>query len=277
MSAHTLTDAIQSGRGIERPFRCHVHEDSNASASVNVIAMVWVCYACGASGRVDGEALVPDAEQLLEYLKGEVPERIHPETWLDVFDAFEPSPYWAQRYGEETANHFRCGTHPVTGLPTYPIRNAAGQVLGVVVRNQDGVPKYKYPYGTRTSATFFGHIKPKPVVILVEGASDVMALHSAGIHESWAVLGCYGAGLHHPQAEILRRLSPQLVVLAFDNDDAGRGAMNRSKEILGNLTPSVSHLWGTIGGIKDPGEAIGDEAIQGLAQTIKTTNYTQYT
>lgn len=277
MSAQTLAEAIQSGRGIERPFRCHVHEDRNASASVNTVAMVWVCYACGASGRVDGDVLVPDAEQLLEYLRGDIPARIYSETWLDSFDAFEPSPYWAKRYGNETASHFRCGTHPLTGLPTYPIRDAAGQVLGVVVRNEDGHPKYKYPYGARTSTTFFGRIKPKPVVILVEGASDVMALHSAGIHESWAVLGCYGAGIHHPQAEILHRLAPKLIVLAFDNDDAGRGAMTRTSEILGNLTPSVSHLWGTIGDIKDPGEAVGDEAVQGLAQTIKSAGYTQYT
>lgn len=276
MSAQTLAEAITSGRGVERPFRCHVHDDRNASASVNVLAMVWVCYACGASGRVEGEATVPDAEQLLEMMRGDIPPRIHSESWLDTFDAYEPSPYWAGRYGGKTAERFRCGTHPVSGLPTYPIRDAAGSVLGVVVRDEAGQPKYKYPFGSRASTTFFGHIKPKPVVILVEGASDVMALYSQGIHESWAVLGCYGAGVHHPQAEILRSLSPKLIVLAFDNDDAGRSAITRSAEMLGNVTPCVSHPWGSIGGIKDPGEASGDEAVQGLSHTISQAGYPQY-
>ena len=38
------------------------------------------------------------------------------------------------------------------------------------------------------------------------------------------IVGCYGAGLHAPQVDLINRLRPQLVVLAFDNDDAGERA-----------------------------------------------------
>lgn len=263
MRGLTLAEALVTGRGIERSFLCPVHDDHNASASVNVAAMVWVCYSCGASGRVDGEATIPDPDQLLAILKGDQPPREYPESWLDVFDADGPSPYWAGRYGEEVASYYRCGTHPASGLPTYPIRDEHGRVNGVVVRDEHASPKYRYPYGSRTSRTFFGLIHPSPVIVLVEGAGDVMALADL----PHRVLGCYGAGLHAPQVEIIRGLNPLLVVLAFDDDDAGRAAMSRSASYLSEVTHCVSYPWGTLGA-KDPGELPVGVAAQGLADFI---------
>ena len=270
MTAYTLAEAVSSGRGSERPFRCHMHNDTNASASVNVDRGVWVCYACGAAGQIDAADVVPDLEQLTRILLGSDPPRTYPDTWLDIFDAHGPSPYWSKRYGEETASHYRCGTHPVSNLPTYPIRDANGRVNGVVVRDGRGNPKYRYPYGSRTSATFFGSLAPRPVVVLVEGASDVMALH--GHPQTWAVLGCYGAGVHQPQTEVLARLNPKVIVLAFDDDDAGRSAMLRSHASLDALTHTLSYRWSTIGG-KDPGELPKGKAVQGLSDYLESTGY----
>ena len=53
----TLEEAIALGQGIERPFQCEVHDDTNASASVNVLKGVWYCHACGASGAVGPRSL----------------------------------------------------------------------------------------------------------------------------------------------------------------------------------------------------------------------------
>lgn len=274
MRSQTLAEAIADGRGVERPFRCHVHDDTTASASVNVVSKVWVCYACGAAGQVDGKDVIPDLDALVAILTGDAPARIYPESWLDTFDAHEPSPYWSRRYGEQVAAHYRCGTHPVTGLPTYPLRDPQGRVTGVVVRDEAGTPKYRYPYGARTSATFFGHVRPKPVIVLVEGAGDVMALH--GHPSSWTVLGCYGAGVHAPQVDLLRRLNPDLIVLAFDDDDAGRAAMSRSSDMLGTLTHVVSYPWGSIGA-KDPGDLPAGRAVQGLTDYLAATGHGKYT
>lgn len=271
MSGVSLAEALQTGRGIERPFRCHVHDDQNASASVNIQLGVWVCYACGAAGKVDEKAKIPDEKTLLRIIKGEEPAKTYPEAWLDMFDADHPSPYWAARFGLDTARHFRCGTHYITGDPTYPIRDRNGVVLGVVTR-QNGTPKYKYPYGAKVSTTFFGDIRPASVVVLVEGAGDVMALHESGIPDGWAVLGCYGAGLHAPQLQILRDLAPRLVIAAFDDDPAGHSAMRRAETSLVDLAPCVSYLWGTMGA-NDPGDLPTDQRITALTTHITTTPF----
>lgn len=268
----TLAEAIATGRGVERPFKCQVHDDTNASASVNVLKMVWYCYACGASGVVDDESAVPTADDLLVLLKEEEPIRAYPESWLDVFDADRPSPYWEGRFGYQVARRFRCGTHPVTGQPTYPLRDPAGTVLGVVVRDEDGQPKYKYPYGVRTSQTMFGAIAPAEVIVLLEGAADVMALHQAGLPANWAALGCYGAGLHWPQAMLIAEMSPKVVVAAFDDDTAGMLATERATYSLADIAPVVSHRWAKVGG-KDPGECAVADRITGIQASLKATPF----
>lgn len=274
MTAATLDEVLRDGRGTERPFRCHVHDDTTASASVNVLKGVWVCYACGAAGTVDGVDLVPEADELIRILKGETVPEPYSESWLDLFDAFETSPYWAERFTPEVAAEYRCGTHPLTGQPTYPIRNVAGQPVGVVVR-QDEKPKYKYPFGVSTSRTFFGHIRPNPVVVLVEGAADVMAIASGGIPENWTVLGCYGAGVHAPQVQIIGDLAPFVVMLAFDDDDAGRSAMRRSEASISHVAPCVSYPWGSMG-VNDPGDLPVGQAIAGLRESLAATPYKKF-
>jgi|GEM_PF-1808645 len=268
MKADTLADALAKGRGIERPFRCEVHDDRNASASVNSITLLWCCYACGAAGKADENACIPDVDTLLSYIKGETPVRIYAESWLDTFDIHHASKYWVMRFGENTATHFRCGTHPITGRPTYPIRDAAKNVIGVVTR-QDGHPKYLYPFGVSTSRTFFGDLRPNPVVVLVEGAADVMALHQSGIPDNWTVLGCYGAGVHSPQAQLLTDLAPRLIVTAFDNDTAGDSAAGRTAEILGPLAKVIHHSWAPA---NDPGDVDAGDRIRAIEATIAKEN-----
>ena len=274
MTTASLEEVLRDGRGVERSFRCHMHDDTTASASVNTTKGVWYCYACHASGVVDGVDLVPEAEDLIKILKGDVPAEPYAESWLDLFDAFETSPYWSERFTPEVAAEYRCGTHPLTGQPTYPIRNVAGNPVGVVVRG-DGKPKYKYPYGVSTSRTFFGHIRPNPVVVLVEGAADVMAIATGGIPKNWTVLGCYGAGVHAPQVQIIGDLAPYVVILAFDDDDAGRLAMQRSEASLAHVAPCVSHPWGSMGA-NDPGDLPVGQAITGLRKSLSTTTYKKF-
>lgn len=260
------------GRGVERPFRCQVHEDHNASASVNVLKGVWYCYACHAHGVVDGDDAIPSTEELLSLLAEEEPMRIYADSWLDIFDADHPSPYWEGRYGYEVARHYRCGTHPLTGAPTYPVRDPLGQLVGVTIRQEDAEPKYKYPFGVRTSETFFGDPGPARVIVLVEGASDVMAIHQAGIPQGWRVKGCYGSGLHWPQAQLIAEWSPDVVISAFDDDTAGHLADERAKYTLQEIAPVVSHHWGTVGG-SDPGDVDVTLRVTGLRDALRITPF----
>lgn len=256
----TLEDALLTGRGVERPFHCHEHDNTRSpTASVNVAIGVWVCYSCGAAGKVSGVTVKPsEFKQLVEAMTAGPAATHHMhEGWLDVFDAFGPSPYWVHRVGADTAEKFRCGTHPFTGLPTYPIRNRVGQPLGVVQRTGTEERKYVYPPGVSVSQHLFGYqyASRASTVVLVEGAADVMALYSAYDNQPpFTPLGVYGAGLHRPQIELVTALAPRQVVCAFDRDQAGHQASQRSAAILTDAhQPVTIHKWAT--DVKDFGEA----------------------
>lgn len=265
----TLDDVLADGRGTERAFQCHKHDDQHASASVNVLSGLWVCYACGARGTVAGH--VPDPSLVVRSLSEDAPPRQYPEAWLDLFDGNGTTGYWADRVGQATAEHFRCGTHPVTGAPTYPMRDLSGRILGVVVRS-DEAPKYRYPYGPRTSETFFSshnRLVRKPVAVLVEGAPDVMALYDSGLPDRWQVLGCYGAGLHAPQIEALRDSNPSIIVAAFDGDAAGQMAIERAAIQCDGLGTFVSVAWDRFyPGVKDAADVVPTERIGVIARAI---------
>lgn len=249
-----LMAAVHSGRGAERPFCCDVHGDSNPSASVNVLKGVWVCYACGAGGRVGSGDNTKAVKEALEVMRDKKPPPVFHRRWLDVFDMAGPSPYWAARVGEDTARAYRCGTHPTTDNPTYPLLSAAGQIWGVVERVDAGI-KYLYPAGVSVSKTLFGYRRGNfHTVIVCEGAGDVMAFHAAGVPKGTLVVGTYGAGVNAPQAELVRGLSPVRVIMAYDNDEAGRNAAQRNYD-FGSAQVAVTE-WPE--GVKDPGDAPAD-------------------
>lgn len=267
------------GRGIERPITCPSadHDDHHASASVNVLKGIWYCYACHAKGVAAD--YVPDPKIALKMLAeiGKT-DRIYPEAWLDIFDADHPSEYWSMRYGAEIARSYRCGTNPTNGNPTYPLRNDSGRLLGVVERT-DTEPKYRYPYGPRTSQTLFlSHhaSRATPVVVLVEGASDVFALAQAGIPKNWRIAGTYGAGVHYPQVQIVASMAPKVIVAAFDADPAGTMASQRATDAFADVAPVLSHQWDTFGTAKDPGELETSTRISALTETLSHAGYIRY-
>ena len=246
-----LMEAIANGRGVERSFCCDVHEDASPSASVNVELGVWTCYACGAGGKVGTGKTSDTVKSAVEKLQSSQPPHVFDDAWLDFFDASGPSPYWAGRFSVRTATAYRCGTHPFTGNPTYPVLSPHGQVWGVVERT-DGPLKYLYPKGVSVGKTLFGFRKGRfHSVIVCEGAGDVMAFHAAGVPKGVLLVGTYGAGVNAPQAALIRSLSVPQVIMAYDNDEAGRTAANRQYDFGVSRVRIVE--WPE--GVKDPGEA----------------------
>lgn len=273
MSGITLAEALTTGRGTERSFLCPSHQASHETASVNVLKGVWYCYSCHAHGTIEDH--VPEVEECLAVLAGSAPPRIMPEAWLDVFDSDHASPYWTGRYGLDVATANRCGTDPATGAPTYPIRDAHGRLLGVVSRHETADPKYRYPWNVSTSRTLYGRLRPCTVLVLVEGASDVMAHEQPGIPPGWAVAGTYGAGLHHPQVELVAAMDPKVVLLAFDDDEAGIRAIERAHDALAEVAPSLSHRWRKMG-VKDAGAGPAANRIPALIETLHEQGYGRY-
>jgi DNA primase len=123
---------------------------------------------------------------------------------------------------------------------TFPIRDQRGRVLGFGARalSADSKPKYlNSPEGElyRKSHTLYGIDRARgPIAkarraIVVEGYTDVLALHQAGIEESVAIMG---TAITPEQISMLAGLT-ESVVLALDADRAGADAMIRAQKVAG--------------------------------------------
>jgi DNA primase len=123
---------------------------------------------------------------------------------------------------------------------TFPIRDQRGRVLGFGARalSPDSQPKYmNSPEGElyRKSHTLYGIDKARgPIAkarraIVVEGYTDVLALHQAGVEETVAIMG---TAITPEQITMLAGLT-ESVVLALDADRAGADAMIRAQKVAG--------------------------------------------
>jgi len=123
---------------------------------------------------------------------------------------------------------------------TFPIRDQRGRVLGFGARalSPDSQPKYmNSPEGElyRKSHTLYGIDRARgPIAkarraIVVEGYTDVLALHQAGVEETVAIMG---TAITPEQVMMLTGLT-ESVVLALDADRAGADAMIRAQKVAG--------------------------------------------
>jgi DNA primase len=116
----------------------------------------------------------------------------------------------------------------------FPLRDARGRVLGFGARamREAQLPKYVNTSETpiyRKGRSLFGldlaraHATREGRVIVVEGYTDVIALHQGGLEN---VVASMGTALTDEQVAELARLA-RVVLLAFDADQSGQEAMLR--------------------------------------------------
>jgi DNA primase len=134
----------------------------------------------------------------------------------------------------------RAGNDYFAGRLVFPLADGRGRVLGFGARrlSEDDPIKAKYvnsPEGElfRKSAIVYGLDKARATVakedraVVVEGYTDVMALHQHGLQ---GVVASMGTALTEPQLRELRRLTRRLY-LCFDADAAGAEATLRGMEL----------------------------------------------
>jgi DNA primase len=131
------------------------------------------------------------------------------------------------------------------GRVTFPLTDAKGHVLGFGARamKPDQQPKYlntsdsdifhksQVVYGqdmARAAAAKAGR------VVIVEGYTDVIALHQAGVPETVAQMG---TALTEQQVDAIARLAPK-ALLCQDPDSAGQASAQRGLEALTALMKS---------------------------------------
>lgn len=167
------------------------------------------------------------------------------------------------------------------GRLIWPIRDITGEVIGFgarKLREDDQGPKYlntaETPLYHKSQVLYGIDLAKKEIArtgraVVVEGYTDVMACHLAGVTTAIATCGTSFGGDH---IKILRRLlmdnSTAEVVFTFDGDEAGQKAALRAFEDDQKFAAETS-IAITPGGM-DPCElrlAEGDAAVQRLIDT----------
>lgn len=125
------------------------------------------------------------------------------------------------------------------GRLLFPIFNPAGKVTGFggrILTDDKKAPKYINSPQTRVynkSEALYGiHVAKSEIrkareVILVEGYTDVLQLHQAGILN---VIATSGTALTADQLRLMHRYGDKLLMI-YDADDAGQNAMDRGLDL----------------------------------------------
>jgi len=125
------------------------------------------------------------------------------------------------------------------GRVIFPVHNQTGKVVGFgarIIKNNDRAPKYintpeneiyvksKILYGSY----FARHaIDKQDECLLVEGYTDVVSLHQAGIEN---VVASGGTSLTHDQLRLIKKFTDNLTII-YDGDSAGIKAAQRGLDM----------------------------------------------
>jgi DNA primase len=165
----------------------------------------------------------------------------------------------------------------------FPLADSRGRVLGFgarAVRAEQGGPKYLNTSENELydkGAQLFGIDRAKPDaarcgrVIVVEGYTDVLALHQAGVTETVAVMG---TALTAKQVALLSQAAP-LVYLAFDADRSGQDAMLRASRLAADRGLELQVVGMPEG--KDPADLIAERGPDAFAELLgNSTSVTEF-
>lgn len=206
-----------------------------------------------------------------------------PDEWYALSNAMRDKGYSEQELisaGLVIQNKSGRGVHDrFRGRLMFPVIDVRGSVIGFSGRILgDGEPKYMNSPETLVfskSHNLFGLNLAKKskngYIILAEGNIDVVSLHQAGFDSAVASLG---TSLTAEQARLISRYTSE-VIIAYDNDEAGRKASQRAIGILEKLDIKVRVL--RMSGAKDPDEFIKANGPEAFAKLITASeNHIDY-
>ncbi len=155
----------------------------------------------------------------------------------------------------------------------FPIRDAAGSVIGFGGRVIDtSLPKY---LNSRDSSiwhkrkNFYALDRAKESItatgraVIVEGYTDAIALHEAGITNAVAILG---TALTSDHLKVLDRYRPREIVSLLDGDEAGQRAAEKIVALVGSTRAKL--LCVVLPEGKDPAEYLEAEGPQEMMKRL---------
>ncbi len=167
------------------------------------------------------------------------------------------------------------------GRLIFPIFDTRDRVIGFGGRVLDNsLPKYVnspenivYHKGRNLYGMNVAKKEKLDSVIIVEGYMDTVALHKSGINNAVASLG---TALTEGQAKLIKKYT-DTVVIAYDQDGAGRAATLRAIDILYNVGLKVKVLMLDHDDVKDPDEYINKYGEVRFRECVKASlNHIEY-
>jgi DNA primase len=160
----------------------------------------------------------------------------------------------------------------------FPIRDVQGRHVGFGGRVLgDGEPKYlntqETPIFHKSRNLYAIDVAKNEIVkagsaIVVEGYTDVIALHEAGVKNVVATLG---TALTRQHVKLLSRFSKRIVYL-FDADEAGLRAAERAAEFIdvsiGSEGEAIDLAVAVIPDSRDPAEFVADEGAEAVGEVV---------
>ncbi|MCL2654436.1 MAG: DNA primase [Coriobacteriia bacterium] len=171
----------------------------------------------------------PGLGQLVAHLKS---KGFKPADMVTANVAFERGGIYRDRFYERVM-------FPITDLQGRPIAFGGRVIEGLSAAPDAGMPAAKYLNSNDTpifhkSDHFYGIARARRSIIeqscalVVEGYTDVIALHAAGFTTAVATLG---TALNAAQVRLLSRFAKRIVYI-FDGDEAGQKAADRAVEFI---------------------------------------------
>lgn len=173
-------------------------------------------------------------------------------------------------YSEETIQDcgFRTSGLGTTHIITIPYRDRIGRMKGFIVRaiNDEVQPKYKFTYGTEKDTLFNLHqAKSSNSLIVVEGFLDALYSTSLGIS---GVVALGQAQPSEKQIQNLGKLPNTTIILALDDDKAGRTGTERSISLFSKITSRI-YVIPSFCDCKDPDELLRAHGKDAFVECIK--------
>lgn len=132
--------------------------------------------------------------------------------------------------------------------------------------------KWKHSKGFRSESCLYNiwyakhFISKTGTVILCEGPGDVWAYEAAGIHNSVALLG---VNISRQQRLMLQNAGALTVICTFDNDDAGKTAMEKLEQ---NLIHYFRVFCITPKNANDIGDMLSDDIVKHITPILEKTS-----
>ncbi len=175
-----------------------------------------------------------------------------------------PSPYFVDRgFDAAIVDRLDIGHSHKQGRAIVPIYDEGDSTcvgfIARTIRPDDTRPRWQFPTNFRSGEWLYNHAavrnSPTPFVLVVEGVPDVLRATEAGV----PAVAAFGVEVSVAQVRKLASLNKEVVV-AFDNDEAGRSAAVSAVTLLRRegVQAVIRH---PPSGVKDVGEmAAGDVA-----------------